>query len=210
VLFPPYYAAGARRYSEQFPTIPAVLLEGRVTEDSGGGNRAFGGRLAVYRTDTLADCYVAGLCAGILNRAAPGRILFFQDARMGYEERDAFSKGQREQGAAGTPQFLNSFSELSVFDGISCVILAGSGREYLEKNLKFPVILFSWLDPALSARETVLVFDDSPWALAVPAIRLLGKKAEEGLIPSDILFFPDRIADKEIRQSFKKTMQGFK
>lgn len=224
VLFPYRYAEAAQRYHGQFPDIPAAILAGRAGNGSPGYTGGTEG-LPVYATDRETDWYRAGVCAGILaarppappagaedrdggaeTGAGPGKAALFQAKTMQPEEREAFSRGLRETCPEAVPLFFNTAGQLSDTNGVACVVMAGGGADYPDRNLKIPVILFSWLNPSLTARETVLVFDDSPWAVAVPAATLAVNRQAEEKIPSKILFFPARIADKGIFRKIKKAV----
>jgi hypothetical protein len=207
VIFPSRYYEGALRYAGQFPRIPVLSL------GSGPGvSRPGAGRLVSAGILREADLYRAGRCAGIFAQKAREtggpdngeNILVLPGQRLSSAERNALLAGLREQEIETAPWFLNSSAEAAGLRGVSCVILAGPAAEYLEKNLKNPVILFSWLDPALTSRETVMIFDDSPWALAVPAVKLAVRGEEGANIPSEAVFPRGRIADKELSRKVKK------
>lgn len=219
VLFPRRYGEGAERYAEQHPAIPVLLLAGRSNKVNPSG--AGPGRLLTFTTDSETDFYRAGLCAGLLGRPepaaengeaggeqetrpAPGKIVFFIENPVKQEDRDNFIRGLREQGLETNPLFLDAASQLTDAKDVSCVVLAGAGAEYLDKNPQIPVILFTWLDPSLTSRETALIFDDSLWALAVPAIRQAERKKTGGHIPSKVLTFSSRIADNYILKELQK------
>jgi hypothetical protein len=209
VIFPSRYHEGARRYAEQFPLVPVVSL-------GAGGLRPEPGRLVSAGIRRDADLYRAGQCAGLIVQKAretggPGdgeRVLVLPAQALSTEDRNALSAGLREQGIETAPWFLNSSAEAAGLEGISCVILTGPGADYLEKNLKIPVILFSWLDPALTSREVVMIFDDSPWALAVPAVKLALRGGPEANIPSGTVFPRGRIADKQLWRSVQKAARN--
>jgi hypothetical protein len=206
VLFPSRYIEAAEQYREQFPHIPVIIMEGRNTRTSGTGTSNF----LVCRTDRETDSYRAGLCAGIIAGEEPQRIIVFQDRSANARERNAFIRGLREQGLETPPVFYNNASQLTDTKDLSCVVLLGSGAEILEKNLKVPVILCTWLDPDLTSNEIVLIFDDSPWTMAVPALGLVKIEQNEdfnGRIPSKPLVFSARIADNHISQNLKKAVE---
>jgi hypothetical protein len=53
-----------------------------------------------------------------------------------------------------------------------------------------------------------MVFDDSPWALAVPAVKL-ALRGEPGVnIPSEVVFPRGRIADKQLMRTVKKAARN--
>ncbi|MDR1251010.1 MAG: hypothetical protein LBK62_02475 [Treponema sp.] len=209
VLFPNSYAESVPRYREQFPGVPAILLEGRISSGI-GARTADNGGLFVFSTDQEKDFYRMGLCAAIFSGERREKIIVFQDQSTQESARNAFVEGLREGGNGTEPLFLNSFSELLNFSDISCVVLAGSGAEYFERNLEYPVILCTWLDPDLTAREAALIFDDSPWGLAVPAARMLRENQNRGRLPSDLLILPERIADKGVLRQLKKIIHDFR
>jgi hypothetical protein len=206
VLVPQRYAEGAQRYGEQFPEVPVVLLAGRTGRSQKWGN------VLTFSTDLERDLYRAGLCAAILSGGQKGDMLVFTDQLIQTAElsagQNAFVQGLREQGNATNPQFLRVFPEISALSNISCIVLAGAGGDYFDRNLQFPVILFSWLDPNLSSRQAFVVFDDSPWALAVPAVKMIAENKREGRIPSDLLIDSAKIADKNILRQLKKTARA--
>jgi hypothetical protein len=49
-----------------------------------------------------------------------------------------------------------------------------------------------------------MIFDDSPWALAVPAVKLAVRGDMGANIPSDAVFLRGRIADKELLRNLKE------
>jgi hypothetical protein len=218
VIFPLRYAGAAERYAGQFPSVISVLLENAgaapgIQGLSRGAERPAGaGRLRVIRTDRKTDFFRAGLCAGIIGGGGQGRVPLFLDRYAASGDREAFSGGLEEGGTEISPVFFSSASFPDNFGEAACMVFAGSNAEILEKNPQFPLILFTWLDPALCPRGTFLVFDDSPWALAAPAVKTArgmeaaapGGDSPEKEIPSKVLIFSNRITDKDILRSLKK------
>jgi hypothetical protein len=171
VLFPYRYYEAGRRYKEEFPVVPVLILGGREGEVPAGN-----GFVPVY-TDRETDFYRAGLCAALLAREGKnGDVLVFSDGTMPAGGREAFLEGLRAQGFIRNPVYVGLNSDYQNYQGVSCAILAGPATRFFAENRRIPVILFSWLDPALTPLEVKVVFDDSPWALAVRAV----KAAEEG------------------------------
>jgi len=206
VLFPSYFAPAAERYHQEFPEIKAVLLCGfsassrLPTPD---------GVLCVYRTDLEADLYRAGLFAGLLglkksSQNAKKTCFLWQDRSIQAAEREVFSRGLRESDPDAVARFANNASDIPGSDSISCVVLTRSGAEYLDRNPKMPLILFSWLDPYMLPAETAAVFDDSPWALVVPAARMAVNSQAEGKIPSKPFVFSGETADNGIDRILKQ------
>jgi hypothetical protein len=217
VLFPYTQAQAALRFHEQFPEIPAVVLSG-LASVSGLSPDGF---LCVYGTDREADLYRAGLCAGILGgvplnpekqaeiqgESAARIYVLWQDRFVQAAGRELFSRGVKEEDPESDVLFINTAAQMPDVGGISCVTLIGTGAEYLEKNPSIPLILFTWLDPALTAQEVAVQFDDSPWALAVPAVRMAVQQEAEGKIPSNPLIFSGKTADNTVSRALKKSVK---
>ena len=189
VLFPYRYIQGAQQYKEAHPAIPVFVM--------GGGNPKPRGEAAFtfVTTDTAQDLYRAGLCAAILNGEGKS-ILFFTDGVLSDAYRKAFQEGLRAQGFLNDPVYANASADYSSYSSIGCVVVDGPASKFIDRNLKIPVILFSWVDPATTPRAVKLVFDDSPLALAAGVLRSL-PPAGEVLIPSEPIPLPDRIDGKK-------------
>ena len=210
VLFPRRHAPAAERYHEQHPKIRSIVLGGySPASDLPRPD----GSLYVYGTDRDIDLYRAGLLADILaglrrNTAsqAPVQRIFalWQDHSASAGQSGLFSRGVRERNAESAVIFVSSTAEMPESEALSCVVLAGAGAEFLEKGQHTPIIMFSWLDPAMAPQEIAVLFDDSPWGLAVPAVRMAGKKQKEGKIPSKILVISGNIADNGIFRMLRK------
>ena len=205
VLFPRSQAMAALRFHEQFPEIPAVVLSGLVSVPELPPPDGF---LCVYGTDREVDLYRAGIFAGILGAARREQAqtyVFWQDNYMPATGRELFSRGVREQDPESNTIFINLAAQLPDIKGIACVTLTGAGAEYLERIATVPIILFSWLDPALLPREVAVQFDDSVWALAVPAARRALQGEAEGKIPSKPLTFSPKTADNSVFRMLEKS-----
>jgi hypothetical protein len=206
VIFPYRYYEGAIRYGEQFPHIPVLILGGRVREAPAEGEPFF------FRTGTETDFYRAGLCAGLFvinngeNRGNGENILFFQDEQVSETDRAAFISGLREQGLSGEPVFLSTAGNYTAYQDIFCVVMTGRAPSFLDQNLRIPIILFSWVDPVVSPTSVKVIFDDSPWALAVPGIKMAVQGKKSGELPSEMIFPAQRIPDKGILQTLKKVV----
>jgi len=211
VLFPGYLANAAERFHTRFPETPAVIL---------GGYGPYpdlprpDGVLCVYRTDIETDLYRAGLFAGLIGLKksageAQRTCFLWQDSDMRAEEKEAFSRGLRESDPGAGARFAVPSSDIPDFEGISCAVLTRSGGEYMERNAKIPLVLFTWLDTSMLPAETAAVFDDAAWALVVPATRMAAGGRAEGKIPSKPLIFSGKTADNGIggilKQLAKKT-----
>jgi len=223
VLFTRNHATAALRFHEQLPETPAVLLSGLLAVPEIPSPDGF---LCVYGTDRQTDLYRAGLFAGILGNkpqkqvkktkekdksttispdSAPKTYVLWQDRYVHAAGREFFSQGVKEHDPESVIVFANTGAEMPDMKVISCTVLAGAGAEYLEKNPRMPLILFSWVNPAFTAREVVVLFDDSVWALAVPAIRMAAQRRAEGKIPSKPLIFSEKIANNSISRMLKKS-----
>jgi hypothetical protein len=151
------------------------------------------------------DFYRAGAMAAILDGEKNGRVIVFFEQRILAIGRSSFLQGFTDQEKSTEPIFLTSFSQFSTLDNISCVVLAGTGVEFMENNKDIPIIFFSWLNPAYSSRSTVIIFDDSPFAQAVKAVKIAAAGKNEAEIPSKTMVFSARIADKGILRLLRKT-----
>jgi hypothetical protein len=202
VLIPYRYYAGAVRYRAQNPQARVAVLEGRGVQVRTGSPASPG--LVSIGTDSVSDLYRAGGAAAVL--AGEGTILFFHDRNLTERERGAFLQGLRDNSYGREPVFLASGSEYNDLDDVSCAVLGASAASLLDKYTNIPLIVFSWVDPALTPSNVYLVFDDSPWALAVEAVKLLeaGDENEGVSLPSRILFPRGRIDKSEILQKLKE------
>jgi hypothetical protein len=226
VLFPRDQSMAALRFHEQFPETPVVLLSGLVPIPDMPNPDGF---LCIYGVNRPVDMYRAGLFAEILGNMSPKPVkkvekqgkpavappvspvsgpktyVLWQDSHVHTLERELFSQGIREKNPESEIIFVNSIAEMPDMKAISCTVLTGAGSEYLGKNPRMPLILFSWIDPALTSREVIVLFDDSVWALAVPAVRMAVQKQAEGIIPSKPLIFAEKIDHNGVFRMLKKS-----
>jgi hypothetical protein len=192
VLFPYRYYEGSRRYKGNFPEVPVLILGDKGREVSDGQ-----GLVPVY-TDRETDFYRAGLCAAFLTReGVNGDVLVFGDGTSG--EREAFLEGLRVQGFIKNPVYRDLNSDYQNYQNVSCVILTGPAVRFLAENRGVPILLFSWLDPALTPGEVRVIFDDSPWALATRAVKALKQGAGEVFLPSRSLVLRKRSGKDTLR-----------
>jgi len=223
VLFPRNQAIAALRFHEQFPETPVVLFSGLVPVPEIPPPDGF---LCVYGTDRPTDLYRAGLFAGILGNIPSKPVkkvkkqdesaaispnsplktyVLWQDSYVQTAGKALFSQGIREKDPESEVIFVNSADDMPDMRAISCTVLTGAGVEYLGRNPRMPLILFSWLNPDYTAREIVALFDDSAWALAVPAVRMAVQQQAEGAIPSKPLIFKEKIANNSMFRMLKKS-----
>jgi hypothetical protein len=209
VLFPYRYAAGAKRYFEENPQVPMMVLQGRaVPPVQAAGEPGPPG----IRTDTNLDYYRAGLLSAVLRGGSEGGILFYHELSLSKEDRDAFMEGLKAGGFARNPIFLNVNSDYAAWQNIACVVISGEASRFFEKNLRLPLVLFSWVDPRMTPQGVMALFDDSPWGLAERAVKLLESGGEGESLASAIIFPKGHIGNKaleaNVRALAKETLIG--
>jgi hypothetical protein len=200
VLFPYRYLEGARRYAEAFPETPVFVLRGRSRD-------ADTEPLDFVSTDSATDFYRAGLCAALIAsdvQQVEGEVLLFQGDPIPVEWSAAFLAGLREKGFEREPKYLSIAEDYSDTQNIVCVVMSGQATTFLERNLNIPVILFSWVDPALTSQAVTVIFDDSPWALLVRVARMMGKEGTS--LPSEMVFPAERMADRKVLKQVRDKM----
>ncbi|GHV87532.1 hypothetical protein AGMMS50255_8280 [Spirochaetia bacterium] len=197
-ILPVRYARGGQRYAEDHGGTPVAITEGRESRRDGN--------LSYIAADTRLDAYRAGRCAAILAQAGDGagNILFFQAERNFPFDRESFLAGLREEGFMEDPVFLSPDSNYSSYENVSCVVLTGQARNFFDRNVKVPVILFSWLDPALTPANVKVIFDDSPWVLAFAAFR---DKGEAKSLPANIIIPKERITNPAVLRKMKSAIR---
>ena len=192
VIFPYRYMEGARLYKKEHEDTPVLVMGGRASKPVNETELIF------IRTDLARDYYRAGLYAAVF--AGESRnVLFFTDQTITEEYRSAFRSGLNARNFTGDPVFLDSSVEYSSFSGVGCVVVSGPASKFLEKNLQIPIICFSWTDPALMPRSVKLIFDDSPWALLIRAVKNLLSGGGDTPIPSEQIIRLDKEGKKDFR-----------
>jgi len=220
VLFPLRFVPSAQHYKEMNPNIPVVVLEGRYLESENPVEKTLGANISeyfVYKTDINDDFFNLGLAVSALkpkdepksDDSAPeteksDKIVVFLDKNL-TQMKDIFIKGLYSRGILPETQFFNSFSQYSETPNISCVILAGLGFEYLDKKTGVPVIAFTWIDPFLLPFDVAMVINDSPWAQARQAVRMVGAGEKNGYIKSEFVVLNKKIFDGSVIALIKKT-----
>jgi hypothetical protein len=211
VLFPFRFADSAGRYRQQSPEIPVLLMENRGSKTGAGApDQASSNDIYIIKTDVQTDFYRAGRCAAVLAAGKTGAAVVFLGQNLQTEGEAAFMSGFSETETGVSPLF---FSQLSYFSGVSdvsCAVLAGAGMEYFDQNRTAPLILFSWLNPAQTSREVSVIFDDSPWTLTVPAVRMVSRQQSGGKVPSKVVILSAKIADKGILRKLKRAAAGLR
>lgn len=200
VLFPYRYLEGARRYAGAFPETPVFVLGGRSHEVDTEP-------LGFVSTDAATDFYRAGLCAALIASDAQqvaGEVLLFQEDPIPVEWSGAFLTGLREKGFEREPKYLSVTEDYSDTQNVVCVVMSGQATAFLERNLNIPVILFSWVDPALTSQAVTVIFDDSPWALLIKVARAMGKEGTS--LPSEMVFPAERMANRKVLKQIRDKM----
>jgi hypothetical protein len=211
VIFPFRYAEEARQFYANFPEIPTILLRGRHNRgnrhlefEANTDNSGETGLFFEFSTDTELDYYRMGKCAAIIGKEKTGKLPVFQDSPVNLTEQDAFLKGYKVDSGGLEPFFVNSAAQLGSDIDFPLAILSSPGKDFYDRNSKAAVLLFTWLDPLHTSKETFVIFDDSPWAQAAEAFKMFKEGQRRGNIPSSTLIFSRRIADNGITRSLKK------
>ena len=207
VIFPLRFAQAARIYREQNPEIPVVILEGRFPETANPSSFALGRNADdyfLYKTDIAADFYRAGLAAVILDRDINARVVVMLESGIQVQGREAFLRAINDLEKPLQTSFFTSFSQFSSNEGLSSVVLAGIGFDYLDRYTDVPVIFFTWISPDFIPIDVVLLFNDSPFVQVVPAVRMIVAGMTKGQIPSKIQVLPGKGLDKATLRNLRK------
>lgn len=195
VIFPLRFAHSARQYREQNPSVPVIVLGSRYEENSVisslGGNP---GDYFIYTTDVNAEFHRVGLIAAALDMNKNGRIAVFIENYLRTQVSESFLNALSSGSNSPHAVFYSSFSNFSGSQ-YSCVILAGTGSEYMDRESDIPVVIFTWIDPDLLPSGIILVVDDSPWVQAVQAVRMASQRMTSGRIQSEFTFLKGGNAD---------------
>jgi len=172
-VFPERYRQAAREYARRRPGVTTIVF-GTGTESAEN--------IRVLGTDTAADLYRAGLAAALVCGATGGNPAWLGGQGASPDEQAAFIEGVQAAGYGGTPLLLAAAA--AVPESAGSVVLSRSAAEAPASSAIQPLIVFSWLAPALLPGGTVLRFDDSPLALLVPAVRAAAAVSGPLLLPS--------------------------
>ena len=227
VVFPSRYGRSAMLYHESNPDIRVIVLEGRNFDMNNLSSTALEPNIFRYRTDLEADFYRAGYIAGSFSPPAPKTneseetaaviaeenqkrsVVFFMDSQLyqlgGQKLREIFQEGINKHENPAEIKFFTSFSDFSGNLGLSCVVLAGSGSEYLNNKSGVPVLVFSWLDPILATSDVAMLIDDSPLAQVVQAVKMADSGATEGFIKSRFIVMDIKKGDKQLLRRIKES-----
>jgi len=234
VLFARSQALAALSYHEQFPEIPVVVLRGLVSVPElpspdgllcvyetdrevdlyraglcagilGRAKRNLAQKTEKPAKNEPEPAATPRTEAPASQANPPQTYVLWQDRFVQGAGRELFSRGVQEEDPESNAIFINLAVQMPDVKRVACLTLTGAGFEYLEGNPPIPLILFTWLNPALTSREVIVQFDDSPWALAVPAVRMAVLQQAEGKIPSKPLIFSRKTANNRIYQALKKS-----
>jgi hypothetical protein len=182
-IFPSRYMDAAHKYTEKFPHTKVVVT----------GSTERNEQLNTVKTDDLNDLYRAGQYIAFLSRERPTQtILVFPSGTFSDEQRLALQAGWK---AHGEERFLVVVRDPSAIDyqaGGAIILGTGAVSSFLEQNKDIPIVLFSWLDPALTSQSVKVVFDDSVWT----CIDNILKATEVGEISSQPIVLKNRITQK--------------
>ena len=206
VLFPHRYLEGAQFYKNSHPEVPVLVMEGRSPKPRASVPAET--QLIFFDMDTAGDLYRAGLCAAVITGDAK-RVLFFSDEPLPNFYREAFRAGLRDLGFLGDPIYVSASSlDSSSYSDVGCAVVTGPAARFLERNQNIPMILFSWIDPALTPRTVKILFDDSPLALAVRVLKALPGSTGDILVSSQPMLFLDRIEEKKDFRALQGILKG--
>jgi len=220
VIFPLRFVPSAQRYKEINPNIPVVVLEGRYPNNENPAEKVLGANKSeyfIYKTDINDDFYNLGLVISTLkpkkepkkDDSSPEtekneKIAVFLEQNLA-QMKDIFLKGLYDRGILTETQFFYYYSQkLEKFE-FFCAIFAGMGYEYLDKKAGIPVIAFTWIDPFLLPSDVVMVINDSPWAQARQAVRMVGAGEKNGSIKSEFVVLDKKKFDGNVIALLKKT-----
>jgi len=201
VIFPYRFAEAARLYRRQNPLIKVVLLEGRLSDDVYNDFSD----IFVYKTDLEADFYRVAAVTALIEGGKNGKIAVFVERQMQTACREAFLHVFNEKEKPSEALFFTSFSQYSEISDLSCVVLAGTGAEYLESFSGVPAVFFTWIDPLMVPDSVFLVVDDSPWGQVPQAVRMASAGLPTGSISSKFLLKNDNIISAGVLRKIKKT-----
>jgi hypothetical protein len=199
VVFPYRYEDAARRYHEQYPEIPVVLLSGQGMNTRQPDDE---GLFFEFSNDAMLDFYRIGQFAAILCRDTPGKIPVFIPNAYPTDSKNAFLQGFNRIECESEPYFFTSYSQLPANEVFPAAVISPR-TDFQEKKSGVPLILFTWLDPALTSPDTIIVMDDSAWAQLPAALKMVKERRKSGEIPSKPLIISAKITDNGILRQLK-------
>jgi hypothetical protein len=206
VLFPFRYAGGASYYAKENAGVLVAVCGGA------NQNREKESEEIVFiQTDREADLYRAGLLSAILStndeEKNEKKIAVFSQGSLPDGAKAAFLKGAKERGFEGFPEFLFSNTNYREDKKTASIVLLKTPETFLDQEHTVPAVLFSWIDPAFTASWVKVIFDDSLWALLVPAVQMAEKGG--GKLPSMVQILPGRAETEEMTRDLKNAVRNF-
>jgi len=219
VLFPLRFVGSARFYKNLGLNVPIVVLEGRCLEEENPAESILGEEKSdyfIFKTDISDDFYRIGLAVTAIKSKIvqkqeesaneddkKGKVVVFLDSKLD-NMKDIFLRGLYDRGELYETHFFNSFSQYYDFADLHCVVMAGTGAEFVEKKTETPLLLFTWLDPALLPFDVVMTVNDSPLAQARQAVKMVGSGVKRGLIKSEFRVLNKAKFSKKVIAIIKK------
>jgi hypothetical protein len=202
------YARGLEQYARQRADVRVTVI-GEGPGPSWSGETPPGGLEYVY-TDAGLNSWRLGRCAALLAGEAGGLVLIFQDRPDFPVEPGAFLAGLRAESGNLDPVFADPAADYPSWDEVRAVVLGGPAASFPGlRGRQIPVLLYSWLDPALSPSNVKLGGDDSIWALAFEALRLPpGGGSSPRTVPAALSLIRGRTAGAGLRGRLKKALDS--
>jgi hypothetical protein len=214
VLGPSRYERGLSHYARQREDVRVIIVgedpgqAGDLNRSGAGSSNAAGEPERVF-TDVRLNSWRLGRCAALLAGDTGEIVLVFQDRSNFPVHQEAFLAGLRAEHENLSPLYLNPSTDYNSWEQVGCVVLAGPSS-YLNQAAGIPVLLYSWLDPALSPSTVKVIGDDSPWTLAYRALSL-----PPGVDPESYRTLPaafripwGRVGDRRLREKLKRALSS--
>jgi len=170
----------------------------------------------IFKTDINDDFYRIGLAVTAIKPKIvkkqeesadegekKGKVNVFLDYKLD-KMKDVFLRGLYDRGELYETHFFNSFPQYMEFEDLHCVVIAGVGAEFLERKAETPVLMFTWLDPALLPFDVVMTVNDSPFAQVRRAVKMVGSGVKKGLIKSEFRVLNKAKFSKKVIAIIKK------
>jgi hypothetical protein len=173
--------------------------------DAAEDARASGGSNAVNAPDTRKPSDAPKPAGSAEAGDVAGGIAVLQRQTLSSEEKSALAGGIDGEGSNAPIIYLMAGASYTVYQRVSSILLLGPANNFLDQNVNAHVILFSWVNPHTTASSVRIVFDDSVWALAVPAVKM---RSNGGVIPSKVTVLSDGIKDKSTARRLRKAAKA--
>jgi hypothetical protein len=204
------YSRGLEQYARRRADVRVTVIgEGPGPSRSGGGETFPGQGLEFVYTDAGLNSRRLGRCAALLAGETGGVVLIFQERPDFPVQPEAFLAGLREENGNLDPVYMDPSADYPSWDEVCCVVVGGGGAAPIPgvRERQIPVLLYSWLDPALSPFNVKVIGDDSIWALAFWALRVPpGEASSPRTIPAAFSVIQGRTADIRLRGRLKRAL----